>query len=327
MNKTLVAALMVSVGLGGQAFAENVKEGVMTFSLTRQYELSTNFTSTKVSWKTASAKISTSTMLSAIGVVIKHSFSSKAQIVTEAANFSGFWHPTATVALPTGFNIETVDPTPGLWQPEAQIFVKDGTYCTNVTPFFKIKIQECYDCFYLNSYITDATFQQAVHQGPPCCSPSFTASGNGTDKYYMTLSFDNTINNGALNQLSTDGVTVVGLSPVEDGITPDQIPDFKNSDPYVTRFTLNGIVTYKWSFKNLNSTDSEPTFIGSASYPAYGYGFVAKTCCMVTGTLTIAEKAVSPSACCLLYLPPILGTPVDRVDWNQDPAITKPEGK
>ena len=65
------------------------------------------------------------------------------------------------------------------------------------------------------------------------------------------------------------------------------------------RFTIGGIVTYSWTIKLLNSTDSVPDFVGSATYPAYGYGYIAKTCSLLTGTASFAEKSVKATTCCL----------------------------
>ena len=57
----------------------------------------------------------------------------------------------------------------GHHQPWGQIFVQDTgkspMVCDNVTFLFAITVQECYDCFYLNSFISDATFKSlGVHR-------------------------------------------------------------------------------------------------------------------------------------------------------------------
>jgi hypothetical protein len=218
----------------------------------------------------------------------------------------------------------------GLSQPWGQIWIKDigqtdpvtGSFlCVNVTYFFTLKVQECYDCLYMNSFISDAKFKAGTQNGPPCCSPTFTQSGTGTDKYYLTLNFDNTVNNPHLNwyaysenntEWSNDWYVDLysgdfpnydgGLFETDDGVTPDALEpggrDFHSYDQYTMRFTLNGILTYKWTLKNLNKTDTWPDFIGSASYPATGYGYVAKVCAMIDGTVTIAERLVADSDCC-----------------------------
>lgn len=336
MNKTLIAALIVSVGLGSQAYAQKVKQGVMTFSYTRQYQLSTNLTvdgsgnPTKWQAKTKTAKVTQATVLAAIGKVINRGFSSKAQLVMVEDELSGYWSPDTMVQFPEGHNTA---PAPGLWQPYGQIFAKDGTYCTNVTSFFRILVWECYDCFYLNSFVTDSTFQRKASDAPPCCSPDFTASGSGTDKYYLKLSFDNTINNEELYRkeiILVDGAPIVtyvliGLDPHDNGITPDDETGYESFDTSVCRFSVNGIVTYKWSFKELNKGDGNPDFIGTATYPSTGYGFIAKTCCLLNGSMTIAEKALDATSCCFTdgeYFP-MADVPFEdiRYNWNADSGI------
>ena len=90
---------------------------------------------------------------------------------------------------------------PGHDQPWGQVFVKDqgAAVCDNVTFFFNFDVVECYDCFYLNSFITDSKFVFTQRQGPPCCAGSSANSGSGKDKYFMYLSFDNTLTNPYLN--------------------------------------------------------------------------------------------------------------------------------
>lgn len=52
MRKTLLAALVVSVGLGGQAYAQHEKEATLTFSLSHQYQkpVKVNGVETRLSW-------------------------------------------------------------------------------------------------------------------------------------------------------------------------------------------------------------------------------------------------------------------------------------
>jgi len=388
MNKTLIAALIVSVGLGSQAFAQKVKQGNITFSLTRQYQLSTNLTlsggePTKWQAKTKTAKVTQASILSAIGAVIHRGFSSKATLTLARPELSGYYggdRENSLVQLPEGQNSF---PAPGLFQPAGQIFAKDGTYCTNVTSFFRIKVQECYDCFYLDSFVTDSTFSRKASDAPPCCSPAFTASGSGKDKYYMAFSFDNTINNGML--ISADGTPVIttsstivtnvsfttnvseviddkvdppvtnlvtniidntfyvtntvfvtntvyapiGLDPHDNGIVPDDETGYAAFDVLVGRFTIQGIVTYSWSFKEMNKGAGDNDFIGTATMSgATGYGFIAKTCCLLTGSMSIAEKLFDASACCFVLGDeiPLADVPHEdvRVDWNQDGATTNP---
>ena len=230
---------------------------------------------------------------------------------------------------------------PGHHQPWGQIFVKDTGYspmlCENVTFFFAISVEECYDCFYLNSFITDATFKfkdaQQVTDGPPCCAGTIPSglTGNGKDRYYMTLSFDNTRNNPFLNPDFSDYYVgwgqkvssslplynryagILGLEPFSnangfvDGLTPDGLPYVDSIasqlgvfNQYVLRFTLNGIVTYTWNLKKINSSDLLPDFIGTANYAnVSGYGFWGLYCSLFTGSASIAEKSLQTGNCCL----------------------------
>jgi hypothetical protein len=177
----------------------------------------------------------------------------------------------------------------------------------------------------MNSFISDSKFKAGVINGPPCCSPTITQSGTGVDKYYLTLTFDNTENNPNLNKYesttSTDSNLIDwsndwfinldsgyfpnydgGLSEIDDGVTPDALlvgqKNFHGYDTYTMRFTLNGILTYKWALKNLNKDDVWPDFIGTATYPATGYGYVAKVCSLIDGSVTITERLVADSDCC-----------------------------
>jgi hypothetical protein len=230
-------------------------------------------------------------------------------------------------------NGEFVAAPTGLSEPWGQIWLKDTgqtdpvtglTLCVNVTYFFDLQVQECYDCLYMNSFVSDAKFKNGAINGPPCCSPTITQSGSGVDKYYLTLIFDNTANNPHLNYNQWNDYTNEfyvdlgyysesfafpnyngGLYETDDGVHPDGLDqneavgvDFHPYDTYTMRFTLNGILTYKWTLKSLNPGDEWPDFIGSATYPATGYGFVSKVCNMIDGTVTIAERLVADSDCC-----------------------------
>jgi hypothetical protein len=231
------------------------------------------------------------------------------------------------VALANGHHLLLNDignPYPvGHLQPWGQIYVKDtgkkdfsvaNPLCENVTYFFALSVEECYDCFYMNSFISDAKFttktttgQQA---GPPCCtvSSSSVLLGAGKDRYYLTMSFDNTLNNPYLNSLSDSYVGVDGVKSTAiqgDGINPDQIPfndliNFRQGQylPFEARFTLNGILTYTWNLKFVNTADISPDFVGIGSYAASGYGFVGLYCELFTGTATFTEKVVK-TACCV----------------------------
>jgi hypothetical protein len=231
---------------------------------------------------------------------------------------------------------------PGHMQPWGQIFVKDPgrvgysvlePLCENVTFFFYLEVQECYDCFYLNSFISDAnfTFKAGTQSGPPCCTSPESLIGKGVDKYYLSLSFDNTVNNSYLNPalerytdsaleksagsaVMTSGyyyyeyVGYTGLRPsagIADGTTPDLLP-YVNSirsqlgkpSPYEMRFTLNGIVTYSWQLKFVNASDLYADYVGTASYSANGFGFIGLVCQLITGTATFTEKVVKDTGCC-----------------------------
>jgi len=217
----------------------------------------------------------------------------------------------------------------GHMQPWGQIYVKDPGHkdtsgnplCENVTFFFDLEVQECYDCFYLSSFISDATFKNVAgtQSGPPCCTSPGYITGKGTDHYYLTLEFDNTVNNSFLNPATVtnedDDVTYrygyvgfPGLTPtvgVADGLTPDLL-DYSDpirshlgtSSPYETRFALHGIVTYNWTLKLINASDAAADYIGSASYAANGYGFIGLVCDLITGSASFSEVAVKDIGCC-----------------------------
>ena len=231
--------------------------------------------------------------------------------------------------VPDGYDTSGEYP-PGHMQPWGQIYVKDPGHksssgdplCENVTFFFYLYVQECYDCFYLNSFISDATFttKAGAQSGPPCCtSPNFLL-GKGVDKYYLSLSFDNTVNNSYLNPAVYtnsnsdttyyyyDYVGFTGVQPsvgIADGTTPDLL---RYSDPirsqlglpskYEMRFTLNGIVTYSWDLKMVNSSDVAADYVGTAKYDANGFGFIGLVCSLINGSATFTEKVVKDVGCC-----------------------------
>ena len=223
----------------------------------------------------------------------------------------------------------------GHMQPWGQIFVKDpgangysadSPLCENVTFFFCLAVEECYDCFYLNSFITDANFtsKPGAATGPPCCTSPNLLLGTGVDKYYMSLTFDNTDNNPYLNNWTDNnnnnyyyyhyvgykGISVSFVSStlhhtVADGLTPDLLiyvdsirSRLGTASPYECRFTLNGIVTYNWALKLLNVNDAAADFIGTAKFDANGFGFIQLACSLLTGTVTFTEKAIKDIGCC-----------------------------
>jgi len=217
----------------------------------------------------------------------------------------------------------------GHMQPWGQIYVKDPGHkdssgnplCENVTFFFDLEVQECYDCFYLSSFISDAQFknQAGTSSGPPCCTAPGIITGKGTDHYYLTLEFDNTLNNSFLNPavFTNDVEDVIyeygyvgfpGVNPtagVADGLTPDLL-SYSDSirsrlgtpSPYETRFSLHGIVTYSWTLKLINASDVAADYIGKATYAANGYGFIGLVCQLITGSATFTEVAVKDVGCC-----------------------------
>ncbi len=387
MKKTLTTVAALVACAGTQLFAQNAKEDVITFSLTRysQTSVSTSAVANSGNWsdgptvyKTASGRVTTADVLKSIAIVLHGNagyYSSRAQLVLVQGELGGFFgYPYVqtldevnttdgdNIRLATGRSM-TNNPIngalpPGHNQPWGQIFVKESdtrgfvTLCENVSFFFALQVQECYDCFYLNSFITDTTFRFTERNGPPCCAGSSITTGSGKDRYYMTLQFDNTLNNPYLNPDPEEvqagpggyypgGTTnilpivnadefydivggfdglyppsgnfyVKGLQEADDGIKPDGLayidsiknrvknpPDAHSYDIYTLRFSLNGIVTYNWSLKFINKTDAFPDFVGGASFPVTGYGYAQKVCSLFSGTVTINEKIVANTKCCL----------------------------
>jgi hypothetical protein len=224
----------------------------------------------------------------------------------------------------------------GHLQPWGQIYIQDDASTDdNVTFYFAISVEECYDCFYLNSFVSATTFKQqnTSPNGPPCCIGTSVIVGSGKDAYYMTFSFDNTDNNpylynDAANPLyigdDVGDLSVVGVpgAILGDAIVPDTIYNHSvytaailNGDtvaeaqlaayidsirsgvgvpaPYQARFTLNGVLTYTWKLALVDKTDLSPDFMGTGSYVANGYGFIALSCTLFnTATVTFKEQAV-----------------------------------
>jgi len=352
-----------------QLFAQNIKQDVITLSLTGQQQVSVSTSSTvknsgewldsPAHYKTGTFKLTEKSLIQAIAAVVHTNasyYSSKAKLVLVDGELSGFtkvapaladstvadnvWttedtdtrtaiaNSTASVfaSLPNGRHFE-VNPTDevstpiGHVQPWGQIYIQDagrknadGTspLLENVTYFFGLTVEECYDCFYLNSFISEATFTFSTttptQSGPPCCTrpSSTTMFGHGTDRYYLTLSFDNTQNNPYLAPASAVFLGNPGVvSDIKgDGVKPDAITysdKIKSGigapSPYEIRFTLNGIVSYAWTLKFINSsTDLYPDFVGKASYTANGYGFIALSCSLLTGSASITETSTVKSS-------------------------------
>ncbi len=398
MKRTVITAIALAACIGSPLFAQNSKEGVITFALTGNYQASVSDSSTANNhggwntpagtaatvYKTSTSKLATANILQAIGKVLHGNagyYSTKAQLVLVQGELSGFfnlvpelafvgdpatggpntiqsenWTTFSDTTLPGGGTFATLatgrhflpNPTstrwpPGHHQPWGQIYVKDSgkapwsvsdPLCENVTFFFSISVEECYDCFYLNSFISDSKFKyvQGASGPVPCCDVLTSLQGSGKDQYYMTLSFDNTDNNPYLALTLADGsfnpawiggfgqntdptaidynrwFGVKGINTlftVADGIKADMLPysepiisGFGTTSPYEMRFTLNGIVTYGWTLRLVNKSDTVYDFVGSANYAANGYGFVALRCGLLTGNASIVEKVVAASNCC-----------------------------
>ncbi|MEI6393261.1 MAG: hypothetical protein WCT12_19425 [Verrucomicrobiota bacterium] len=382
MKKTLITAVALAACAGTQLFAQNAKEGVITFALTLDQQSSISTSSTLANqglwsqgpqyYKGVLSKRATADVIQSIAYVLHQNagyYSSKAQLVLVQGELGGFFNLGATLgganaidpetdlaqgnnndgfAAPATSFASTIDninarlatgrhfrpgPFIGLWppghhQPWGQIFIKDpgksgysvtAPLCENVTFFFAITVQECYDCFYLSSFVTDSkfTYQKGGSVGPPCCTTPVNLAGSGKDRYYMTLTFDNTKNNPYLNDWNDawignigskwDGVVgIEGFDMPGDGIIPDLLAydDVIASgagtfNRYVMRFTLNGVLTYTWALKRINTSDVVLDFVGSASYPANGYGFVSLACSLITGSVSIVEKIAKNANCCL----------------------------
>jgi len=393
MKKTLVTTIALAACAGSQLFAQNTKEGVITFSLSLQQQSSVSTSATTPNsgrwsqgpqyYKSTTLKRSTTDVIQSIGYVLHKNpgyYSSKAQLVMVQGELGGFFNLGDTLgnmdgpetdlangndndgtADITGFISTREDlvaqlatgrhfrpnPLTGAWpvghhQPWGQIFVKDpgktgysatDPLCENVTFFFSFVVQECYDCFYLNSFVTDTSFKYKSNAqvGPPCCTSPTDLTGSGKDRYYLTMTFDNTYNNPYLNFYNdawigkgtaspwyrTDpaqwiqGIGMVRLDLPGDGTTPDLLvyndviaSGIGRFNKYVMRFTLNGIVTYTWSMKKINASDVAYDFVGIANFGTLtdkvsGYGFVSLACSLLTGTVSINEGIKKAANCCL----------------------------
>jgi len=376
MKTTIAATVALAACASTSLFAQNVKEGTITFALTGQQQVSVSETTGAnvgywvdpsngqgpTHYKTGSARLTQADIIRDIAYVIHGTpgyYGTSAKLVLVQGELSGFFNmtPALSNSIPNtteGGNLDgtfdssdldastsiansteslftllasgrhfVTNPINGNYpvghlQPWGQIYVKWGkgttNACENVTYFFGITVQECYDCFYLNSFISDSTFAYKTvshaQSGPPCCTvPTSTELlGSGKDRYYMTFNFDDTLNNPYLNSDYVNYVGVDGISPdlsPVDGVQPD-VSGYVNTiksgigkpSPYEARFTLNGILTYTWNLKFVNSSDLYPDFVGNASYAANGYGFIALYCTLLNGTLAINETVAKSSLCC-----------------------------
>jgi hypothetical protein len=308
MKRTLITAVALAACAATPLFAQNVKEGVMSFGLTftKQRSVSTSLKDNEGRWsqvplhyRTKSQQVNEKFLLQAIGAVLHPSGGANssspnsyylhtlkpAQLVLVQSELGGFFNlvdslvdvatNASVLPLPGGINFDTFgitsydsttlgggtfaalatgrhyEPVPagfateGAWppghhQPWGQVYVKDPQRqtCENVTFFFEFKVTECYDCFYLSSFVSDSDFKYkaaaTVGSGPPCCGGTVPSdlSGKGVDQYYLTMTFDNTWNNPYLQTnnaayvgygtlISNPYAGIEGLRPNNPEIFPD----------------------------------------------------------------------------------------------------------
>jgi hypothetical protein len=114
MKKTLITAVALAACAGTQLFAQNAKQGVITFALTGQAQSSVSDTTAnnqggwnspavtgKAYYKTTSTKVATLNILQAIAIVLHNNagfYSSKAQLVLVQPELSGFFNLTDELA-------------------------------------------------------------------------------------------------------------------------------------------------------------------------------------------------------------------------------------
>jgi hypothetical protein len=189
-----------------------------------------------------------------------------------------------------GWGIMDVGP---VWN-GARVIVKDPNNansllrCFDVTPFFSIEEAYCKFCWDTHDRITDGSITAGESiNSPPCSGVTSLCGrkGSGTTKWYMTLKFNNTQTNpklapyyqgflGMFTDVTTFGVF---MSESEAQLSANALI-----------FSVGGIVTYKWAYKALGS--SEPVVpIGTMSMPtAQGYG-QSPFCGLFWGSVSIAE--------------------------------------
>jgi hypothetical protein len=297
--------------MGTQVFAQNVKEGTITFSLTSQAQSSVSETTAAnvgywvdpstgrgpTHYKTSTSKMTEADLIKDMSYTIYGTparYGTGAKLVLVQGELGGFFSMTPDLSnsvpyfndgdvdsadgdettsianstdslstlLAQGRNFET-NPISGQYpighlQPWGQIYVKPGkgaasTNCDNVTYFFGITVQECYDCFYLNSFVSDSTFTfktvNPTQSGPPCCSlpAGEELFGSGKDSYYITLSFDDTQNNPYLWPYNNDSVAkvsysnpyYVGVSGIVPGAETSAYATDSTTSPYASNVLSN----------------------------------------------------------------------------------------
>jgi len=183
-----------------------------------------------------------------------------------------------------------------------RIFVKDptnpqpGLRCVEVTPFFEIEEAYCHFCWDTMDRVTvgKITAGTTAKTDYEVCVRSITTvtcgrSGKGTTKWYSTVKFNNTSDNAWITRfyLTQWEQFVIGpdLSPNAPGVA------------YAMWFTVNGIVTYPWSYKALAKNEGLDVFGTMSMSSASGYG-AAPFCGVISGSVSIPEKSILEEDCC-----------------------------
>jgi hypothetical protein len=326
MRKTLIAALVVSAGLVSQVVAQNIyeKEQILNFSLSDTYQslvtvngvYATNTSFGLVcncigngKYVSATKKITTQTILTDIAKALgRQVFSSKAQLViyTPYCCYVDLppYPPFCCDAYFCGYGVEGGGACAENWPDNerkfrwwnAQFIVKDWDaagknviLCTNVTPFFVIDESYCLFCWDTWDRVTDGYINNNTTVDP-CITSGCDKKGSGVTRYYLTIRFNNTYRNTRLQAWLENDYPISHPNGSWIG-TADR--------SYTLDFVLNGIVTYNWTFKNLNTganlTPAVP--MGTHNMPATGYGY-SPFCGHYLGTVTITEKATLVEQIC-----------------------------
>jgi hypothetical protein len=209
----------------------------------------------------------------------------------------------ATIALtwPNQNYISWGKPNPDSEGPQwlgVRVFVIDpknaneNLRCFDVTPFFAIEEAFCSYCWDTADRVTDGSITAGTSvTDPPCAIGGQLCGrkGSGTTKFYWTLKF-NSIGAGweapnALlewyywNWLGFDkawGETY--------GTILDEGNINKSTDSL--RFTVNGIATYKWSYKKMSDGFTWP--VGTTSMSSSGFGY-SPLCGVFSGTVSMTD--------------------------------------
>lgn len=360
MRKTLAAALVVSVGLGGQAYAQHEKEATVNFSLTHQFQkpVKVNGVESRLSWpaieacngtvsyKSVSKKITSQNIIKSISAAISWN-------QTTGKRNSALWTSSAVLVMseyenvliaPPYPNYPTWMPVPGdlpggelgnlgssqLWTepwttegfawpndnsirwnyidldpdcaPDAvnyehhtRFWIKDPKnvsslyQCFEVTPFFEIEEAYCYFCWDTIDRVTDGSITSGLSGGAICeRGPSCGVKGSGTTKWYATIRFNNTVDNfNLLSWYRINYELLVNPTPAQVGA------DFSDLS---LQFTVSGVMTYKWSYKQLGK-DEAIVCIGTMSANLQGFG-ASPYCGVFTGSVSIPEKIILAEQCC-----------------------------